>query len=66
MKYVLFAEEGIRNGGVGEKLTASLRKRGINADVAAIDGFAPHGANSDVLDTVGLSAKKLAAGLKNA
>ena len=66
MKYVLFAEEGIRNGGVGEKLTASLRKRGINADVAAIDGFAPHGTNADVLDTVGLSAKKLAEVLKNA
>ena len=63
---LLLAEEGIRNGGVGEKLTASLRKRGINADVAAIDGFAPHGTNADVLDTVGLSAKKLAEVLKNA
>ena len=66
MKYVLIAEEGMKNGGIAEKLALKLREKGMNVGISAIDGFAPHGANADVLDTVGLSAKKLAEVLKNA
>ena len=66
MKYVLIAEEGMKNGGIAERLALNLREKGMNVGISAIDGFAPHGTNADVLDTVGLSAKKLAEVLKNA
>ena len=66
MKYVLIAEEGIKSGGIAEALALNLREKGMNVGISAIDGFAPHGANADVLDAVGLSAAKLAEVLKNA
>ncbi len=44
-KLVYVLEEGIRSGGVGEKLAAEYAKRGSAAQVTvrAIDGYLPHG-----------------------
>ena len=44
-KLVYVLEEGIRSGGVGEKLAAAYAKRGLAARVVvrAIDGYLPHG-----------------------
>lgn len=66
MKYVLIAEEGMKNGGISETLALNLREKGMTVGISAIDDFAPHGANADIFNTVGLSAKKLAEVLKNA
>ena len=60
---VIIVEEGIKNGGIGERICAGFAQRGINKtfSVAAIDGVFPvHGSNSELFDIYGLSAEKIA------
>lgn len=60
---VIIVEEGIKNGGIGERICAGFAQRGINKtfSVAAIDGVFPvHGNNSELFDIYGLSAEKIA------
>ena len=62
VKSVLFVEEGIKNGGAGEKFASALSERGLSLPVKirALENFVPNGALSDLLDKYGLSADKLA------
>ncbi len=62
---IVFAEEGIKNGGIGQRLCATLTERnalvGKNFSIRAIDGIFPkHGKNSELLERLGLSADALA------
>ena len=61
MKNVLFAEEGIRAGGIGERYGCHLAERGIsvNYSVSAVDGFPKHGSNGELLASLGLDSASL-------
>ena len=52
---VLFVEEGVRAGGVGERFAAECVKRGIGVSVHAIDGEVPHGSLSDLMKKYGFT-----------
>ncbi len=65
MKYILIAEEGVKNGGIAEALCYALKDCGAEIAVRAVNGFAPHGNMQDILNSTGLSAKMLAEALKN-
>ena len=57
---IVFAEEGIKNGGVSQRLCAELTERnlldGKRVRIKAIDGVFPdHGSNKDLLDLLSLS-----------
>lgn len=64
-RHILFAEEGIKNGGFASTIVAQLAEKGLPdgciLDVAAIDdNFASPSTPCDIYDYVGLSARKLA------
>lgn len=71
---VVFAEEGIKNGGIAQRLCAELTERGLldgkRFTIKAIDGIFPeHGSNNDLLDSLLLSPESIAnalGGIKNA
>ncbi len=67
MKTVLIAEEGIKNGGVGEKLLPYIAKLlpSAHVTVKAIEGFVPHGSLGYLYDVIGISAEKLLVELEN-
>ena len=60
-KRVLFLEEGIKQGGVGERVGAALCESAlcgkIKYAVAAIEGFPSHGKNEWLFDECGISAR---------
>lgn len=63
--HIVFAEEGIQNGGVGMVLGGALAERGFlpsgcRYEVAAIDSFAAPTEKCDLFDHLGLSPTKLA------
>ncbi len=65
---IVFAEEGIKNGGVAQRLCAELTERGeLNGKrfiIKAIDGIFPeHGSNNDLLDSLSLSPESIACAL---
>ncbi len=57
-KLIYVLEEGIRSGGVGEKLAAAYARAGANARVIvrAIDGYLPHGDVKTLESVCGLTA----------
>lgn len=57
-RHVLFYEEGIRNGGLGQLLLEGLYQHGFDGDyrLHAIDGFVPHAKVSELLAELGLDA----------
>ncbi len=62
---VVFAEEGIKNGGIAQRLCAELTERGLldgkRFTIKAIDGIFPeHGSNNDLLDSLSLSPESIA------
>ena len=62
---IVFAEEGIKNGGVAQRLCAELTERGIldgkRYIIKAIDGIFPdHGSNDDLLKSLSLSPESIA------
>jgi len=58
-KKVLFAEEGIRSGGIGEKLASICAEAKIEFRIRAIEGFLEHG-DIESLDRIsGLDAESL-------
>lgn len=64
-RHILFAEEGIKTGGLASTVLAQLAERGMPSgcvfDIAAIDdNFASPSIPCDIYDYVGLSAGKLA------
>ena len=64
--HVVFAEEGVRTGGVSVGVSAELYRTGAltpatRVDIAAIDDFAAPEGVCDLYDAVGLSARALAA-----
>lgn len=67
---VVFAEEGIKNGGVGQRLCSMLvengRLNGTRFIIKAIDGIFPqHGSNKELLSLLGLSAEDIANAVMN-
>lgn len=57
---IVFAEEGIKNGGVSQRLCAELTERnlldGKRVRIKAVDGIFPdHGSNKDLLNLLSLS-----------
>ena len=61
---VLFVEEGIEAGGIGQQCLFSLFQRGAceRAELAAVKGrFVPHGTTQQLLSLCGLDAKSIAA-----
>lgn len=61
---VVFAEEGIKNGGVGQRLCSDLCENGMldgkRFTIKAIDGIFPqHGSNKELLKTLSLSAEDI-------
>ena len=62
IRAILFVEEGIKSGGVGEKFAAAVSGRGIAVPVKirALEEFVPNGSLSDLLDKYGFTAEKLA------
>ncbi len=62
MKHIIIAEEGAKNGGVSASVALSLCEKGADSKVTVIapDDFVPHGGLDDILDSIGLSSKKIA------
>ena len=61
---VLFVEEGIEAGGIGQQCLFSLFQRGAceRVELAAVKGrFVPHGTTQQLLSLCGLDAKSIAA-----
>ncbi|MBR5285377.1 MAG: 1-deoxy-D-xylulose-5-phosphate synthase [Clostridia bacterium] len=61
---IVFAEEGIKNGGVAQRLCAELTERGALCGkrfvIKAIDGIFPdHGSNKDLLSSLSLSPESI-------
>ena len=54
---VLFVEEGIRTGGVGERFAAGCTGKNICVFVHAIDGVASHGSLCDLLKKYGFTTE---------
>lgn len=65
--FVYFCEEGIKTGGIGEKLCALLLENGVNtaAYVHGIEGFVPHSSLDRLMDRCGLTTEKIAAEIEN-
>jgi len=58
----VFAEEGIKNGGIGQRLSSAMAENGINTRITlkAIDNIFPeHGSNNELLASLSLSAENL-------
>lgn len=65
IKKLVFAEEGVKNGGIAQRLCAELTELGLldgkRFTVKAIDGVFPeHGSNNDLLNLLSLSAESIA------
>ena len=65
IKRIVFAEEGIKNGGVAQRLCAELAESGVlndkSVDIMAIDGLFPeHGSNKELLSILKLTDKDIA------
>lgn len=68
---LLFAEEGIKNGGVAQRLFADAAEAGILGNkrcmIKAIDDeFPPHGSNDQLFESLGLSADSIADAIEKA
>ncbi len=61
IRSVLFVEEGIKSGGVGEKFASALAEHNVSMPVKirALEGFVPNGSLSDLWDEYGLTPEKL-------
>ncbi len=60
---ILFVEEGIRRGGVGEALASAATEKGYNGKVTvhALDsGFVPHGDLESIMELCNFNAEKIA------
>lgn len=62
---IVFAEEGIKNGGVAQRLCSDLTERGVLCNkryaIKAIDGIFPeHGSNKELLEKLSLSPEGIA------
>lgn len=58
----VFAEEGIKNGGIGQRFCSAVAERGINTRITlkAIDNIFPeHGSNNELLALLSLSAEDI-------
>ncbi len=63
---ILFYEEGIRNGGIGEQLFARLGQEGFagKMQLHAIEDFVPQARVSEALERLGLDGKAMARDVK--
>ncbi|MBQ2915452.1 MAG: 1-deoxy-D-xylulose-5-phosphate synthase [Clostridia bacterium] len=61
-KLIYFVEEGIKNGGVSEKIVAQMRCGNISAKIHinALDDYLPHGELDDLLVHCGLDSNSIA------
>ena len=62
---IVFAEEGIKNGGVGQRLCSAMAEKGVlknkNFKIKAIDNVFPqHGSNDELLNLLSLSPRDIA------
>ncbi|MBR6918582.1 MAG: 1-deoxy-D-xylulose-5-phosphate synthase [Clostridia bacterium] len=57
---ILVVEEGIKAGGVGEKIASALSDKNIPVRIHAIESFVPHGTLGDLLRENGFSTDALA------
>lgn len=67
---ILFAEEGIENGSVAQRIISAMTENGLMQNkrcaVTAIDGVFPqHGSNKQLLETLSLSPESIANQLKS-
>ncbi len=68
MEKVVFAEEGIKNGGLGQQICSEMAEKGLLNNtkfiIKAIDNqFPSHGSNAEILKDLGLSAEDIAEGI---
>jgi 1-deoxy-D-xylulose-5-phosphate synthase len=62
-RLVVSLEDGVRAGGVGDAIAATLRDAGVAVplrDVGVPAGFHPHGTRAQVLEALGLTAQDVA------
>jgi 1-deoxy-D-xylulose-5-phosphate synthase len=60
---VVTVEDGVRTGGVGEAIAATLRDAGVPAPIHNVGvpvGFHPHGSRGELLTELGLTAQDVA------
>ncbi len=65
MKKIIFAEEGIKNGGIAQRLGSLLAEKGLLSHteyvIKAIDDqFPQHGSNDQILESLDLTAESIA------
>lgn len=60
-EHIYIAEEGIRSGGIGEKIAALAAEAGLRAKVKirAIDSFVPHGTLGRLYEKLGFTADSM-------
>jgi 1-deoxy-D-xylulose-5-phosphate synthase len=62
-RLVVTLEDGVRTGGVGEAVAATMRDAGIRTPVRNVGvpvGFHPHGSRAEVLSALGLTGQDIA------
>ena len=62
-RLVVSLEDGVRAGGVGDAIAATLRDAGVPVplrDVGVPAGFHPHGTRAQILEALGLTAQDVA------
>lgn len=64
-KNIIFFEESIRRGGIGEYLFSNLALYGINFKIKAIDDYIDHGDIDNLLAHAGFSTKEIISELEN-
>ena len=65
MNKIIFAEEGIKNGGIAQRFGSVLGEKGLLKNcrytIRAIDGLFPqHGSNNQILESLDLTAQSIA------
>jgi len=62
-RLVVTLEDGVRTGGVGEAVAATMRDAGIRTPIRNVGvpvGFHPHGSRAEVLSALGLTGQDIA------
>jgi 1-deoxy-D-xylulose-5-phosphate synthase len=59
-KIVCVVEEGIRSGGIAEKIALALSKEGKKVQIRAIENYVRHGSLQELLQECGLTGEQIA------
>lgn len=65
-EFLYLAEEGIKSGGICEKIVSGLAERGVypKIKIHAVNGFVPHGSRRELFEKYGFTAEAFASDME--